>query len=1263
MKPSTEFLDLLDLSFLSTEEEAKILKVLQRDEELRKNDTGRVRRLKANTPNPQQLRVMTGEWFEDLKAKRYGQPCDITAVVKSSMRKKRTPAPKINPFMGYTASEGRGDSNQLSTSRRLPDFAEETYRGFTDEDFSLNEEPSSEIGEQKSPGNQHEGGKQWGGKSSNPFLNTQSPPSATSAPGNHSPEASGVPRAENRSFAFMPFKSNATSQEAVKPAESSRRVSLPPALRKGASVEDSWVKISVEPNTVTGSDLKEDESLPGTGRGENEGSEAYTSCSSSDSEESQSVPLTPSEPVLLHFNQNVSDDINISHQSVRPVPRRRTFQERSGDSDTAKRPVVPETTSSVSSSSTSTTEQTETIRYEVTSSRSQSPAVISCSGSVSAELHEKSVFEMTAPEIITLKKQPRMDFSYAGSGDPENIQVLSSGRDVDRLEEEARPSREVLKASVDTFGQVGFESTEPTNETGGESRALGNKDQAVEPALLYKVPPVERRDPPVDLSESVQYAGHEQPDYKLVGFGKSPEMEYKIPKPSTHSFLASHAEDETVSSDLSGSQLEDWQSAKQTENNCVREKRFEVSTGEDELGINQRPTKIKLPAVQTEVPQSREQMQLDESLHKIRPGEKHSSALTASGPATGEMAVANMPTNDGLYAQMKLSSESDRPGVTEEEEERSALFVMKPRRTFAALPLQPSDDHMTRGSDVLTLSEKVMVGEIRDPPETRHYNQEDAQPVSLESQEANQDVVAEDTSSAGPGSDEETQSSDAYHDLRGAVQLSGGESTETENFSPTRSGAGRQGMRKRDAADPNKTVESARVRFKPHQGNPFASDSTAVGGVLVSGEESLSPEHVSSSVDVRPPRPEEDQSVPNVQLGNGNHKIPAIVVMPSHSQQSGGTKGGQKSEAVKGIIASSAELEDEGLDSGDDQSSVSSYGSELSARKSHLSHALSAGHTGSLLSIYSDAGDYGNVVVQGAVEFAMMYSPAEELIIMVEQCQDLAYGNARKQRTDPYVKTYLLPDKFRRTKRKTSIKKQTINPVYVESLRYKIKKKDLQDKTLHLSIWHNDSRGRNVFLGQVELNLKTWDWGHEALTWYNLQPKGGEGQESQDYRGMLLLALKYVPQVSTGDSKQAMGEVHVWLKEAKDLVQLKSHNMESFVKCYMLPDTSKKSRQKTRVVKKSQNPVYNHAMVFDGFREGEVKEACCELTVWDHHKLSNQFLGGLRLGVGTGESYGKKVEWMDSVNQEVEVWERMLSEPNTWVEGMLPLRSSMTPKK
>uniref|UniRef100_A0AAY5EBI8 Uncharacterized protein n=1 Tax=Electrophorus electricus TaxID=8005 RepID=A0AAY5EBI8_ELEEL len=62
-------------------------------------------------------------------------------------------------------------------------------------------------------------------------------------------------------------------------------------------------------------------------------------------------------------------------------------------------------------------------------------------------------------------------------------------------------------------------------------------------------------------------------------------------------------------------------------------------------------------------------------------------------------------------------------------------------------------------------------------------------------------------------------------------------------------------------------------------------------------------------------------------------------------------------------------------------------------------HKLS--RSGSLLSVYSDAGDFGNVTVQGSVEFALMYSPLGELVIMVEQCQDLAIANPRKQRTDP----------------------------------------------------------------------------------------------------------------------------------------------------------------------------------------------------------------------------------------------------------------------
>uniref|UniRef100_A0A9J8B4Y2 Si:ch211-266g18.6 n=1 Tax=Cyprinus carpio carpio TaxID=630221 RepID=A0A9J8B4Y2_CYPCA len=286
--------------------------------------------------------------------------------------------------------------------------------------------------------------------------------------------------------------------------------------------------------------------------------------------------------------------------------------------------------------------------------------------------------------------------------------------------------------------------------------------------------------------------------------------------------------------------------------------------------------------------------------------------------------------------------------------------------------------------------------------------------------------------------------------------------------------------------------------------------------------------------------------------------VPTIVIMPSESpgptEMKGQKHGVSDLEALlKGSTSKTPSntadaWEDEGVDSDEDDTSLSSYGSDLSSRKGYSASALSlTDRTGSLLSVYSDAGDFGNVEVQGSVEFAVMYSPVGELIIMIEQCQDLAIANPRKQRTDPYVKTYLYPDKSRRSKRKTSIKKRTVNPVYVESLRYKVKREELPDKTLNLSVWHNDSRGRNVFLGQVEIRFKTWDWGHEALTWYNLQPKTSENQESQESNGLLSVSLKYVPPVS-GGSKNSTGEIHVWLREAKELRRLKPQGVDSFVK-------------------------------------------------------------------------------------------------------------------
>ncbi|KAM6280293.1 synaptotagmin-like protein 3 isoform 2-T2 [Porphyrio hochstetteri] len=320
---------------------------------------------------------------------------------------------------------------------------------------------------------------------------------------------------------------------------------------------------------------------------------------------------------------------------------------------------------------------------------------------------------------------------------------------------------------------------------------------------------------------------------------------------------------------------------------------------------------------------------------------------------------------------------------------------------------------------------------------------------------------------------------------------------------------------------------------------------------------------------------------------------------------------------------------------------------------------------GSLFSLNStctESGNFGKANVTGEIEFAIRYIfKACILEICIKGCKNLAYGEEKKKKCNPYVKVYLLPDKSPRSKRKTAVKKNTVDPEFDETLKYKIEYSQLGSRQLQISVWHAGALKHRVFLGEVLIPLAVSNFEEDSMQlfkWYQLKPKLDKPEdEIIQYSSELLVSARLsVPAQCEGKKDRGLArcQLQVMILGAKNLPVLRSAGMpSSFVKgCLILPDQAEVKR-KSPVIKKEACPQWKHLFVFDGVTPAQLQQSSLHLTVWDQSTFSSsaQFLGGAKLGA-------KEPLGCTDLSQSVLQWQEVLHSPNTWMDFTLVLQSN-----
>ncbi|XP_034095283.1 extended synaptotagmin-2-like [Gymnodraco acuticeps] len=141
----------------------------------------------------------------------------------------------------------------------------------------------------------------------------------------------------------------------------------------------------------------------------------------------------------------------------------------------------------------------------------------------------------------------------------------------------------------------------------------------------------------------------------------------------------------------------------------------------------------------------------------------------------------------------------------------------------------------------------------------------------------------------------------------------------------------------------------------------------------------------------------------------------------------------------------------------------------------------------------------------GEVQLTVRHSSQRnKLIVVLHACRNLIAFT--KDGSDPFIRLYLLPDKSRTGRRKTSTMKRTLNPVYDQTFEFSVSMVELHRRTLDVAVKNGGSilSKHKGFLGKVLVDLSGEDISKGWTQWYDLSDDGVSSQSLRSIHDPLL---------------------------------------------------------------------------------------------------------------------------------------------------------------